>query len=207
MSKNELNYEKLIVWIEDAIKKGINISIVCNGRLAEWLVEYVGIEYPEFRENCQFNKNIDEYYITFQTFDGELIITCEFARTKKGLLKRQDIQDCIYFVFTDNWREVQHAMNSNMIALCELVEDEDIEIVFDCDGDDDCDEYSDDEWECDDDCDGEWGYDCEECEQFCNCDDCLVEEYAKSIIESCGCLNCIQALLKIFAEEIRDNNN
>jgi hypothetical protein len=187
MTKNEITYSRLITFVEDAISKGVSLSVICDGKLADSLVEYIILEYPEFADNCQFDKNIEEYYVTFQTFASDLIVTCEFARGKNGMLKEHDIQPCIYFVFTDNYREVYHAVNSDVIAICELTDDED-DVEFDCDEICDCD------------------CDCNDYDEYCDCDECLVEEYTKLIVEASPCPHCIATLLESFAEEIRDNN-
>ena len=184
MKINKVSLDRLIATIELSIEQGFSLTVICDFDLAESIVEYVDNEYPYFSENCMLDERVNEYYITFDTFDGELAITCEFARGKHGLFKVCDIDVCAYLIFLDNLEEILPVIESEVIAICEWVEDEEYE--------EDCEEY-----ECDDE-------EYEEYEDCCfECDCGIIDYNVEKILEVSPCPHCVREVLIGLVETIK----
>jgi len=147
LNKNKYTISQVEGIIDSHIELDTNFLMVTNFALAHCICDYLDDSYGITAESLQLSTEVDEYYVSLQfSNDGNISLVCEYASWNKVKYKYDDVDKNNYYIFTDmSFGEVREfLLGKGDLQFCEFVDDEDVELAIEDNGQYDvCDECKD----------------------------------------------------------------
>lgn len=195
MKKNSITWTEIEDVIDDCIMNDKSFCFVVDGEMAEYLGDIIFDDFGIEDECEEIRFDEDEYYVSILPSDENepCMLFIESAKGYSGEYKMVDLDNCKYYIFTDMPHEVAfEKLYGDSFGYFEIVEESDEENL----DEDVCSEcYCDECTGCD------FNEDYEDDDE-CSCLDCTVEDYKQMILESDGCPDCVERILKDFVVDI-----